>query len=179
MQSKILAQGRWLTLQEITYLDPSGQTRKWECARRVGTGGAAAIVATVEKDGEPHLVVVKQFRPPANGAVLELPAGLIDSGENAEGTAIRELAEETGFQGQVTSVGPFVYNSPGLSDEKVAVVVVGVTSQTAANPDGGEAIEVLTFPLCGLKSRLLEEEMKGTQLDAKLWCFALGLDFIR
>lgn len=177
MNSKIIAQGRWLALHEINYQDAEGIARSWECARRVAGHGAASVIATVEKDGEPHLVVVKQFRPPVNGYILELPAGLIDAGEVPSTSAQRELGEETGFQGDVIEAGPSVYNSPGLSDEKTALVRIAVTHQTAANPDPGESIEVLTFPLRGLKCRLEEEQKRGVSLDAKLWCFALGLEY--
>ena len=177
MQSKILAQGRWLALHELTFRGANGNAKSWECVRRVAGHGAASIIAIVDRDGEPHLVVVKQFRPPPGGYVLELPAGLIDAGESAVETAVRELAEETGFRGEAREVSPFVYNSPGLSDEKVAMVLVAVSEQAAAQPDGDEAIEVLTFPIRGLKARLLEEEKRGAFLDAKLWCFAMGLAF--
>jgi len=177
MSTRILGQGRWLALHEINYLDPNGKTRDWECVRRIGGRGAAAIVATAEKNGEAHLVVVKQFRPPVGAYVLELPAGLIDEHENAAETAIRELAEETGFRGKPLDIGPFVHNSPGLTDETTALVRIAVTEEGCNAPDGDEAIEVLLFPIRGLKARLLEENARtGVHLDAKLWCFALGLE---
>ena len=64
-----------------------------------------------------------------------------------------------------------------MSDETTALVRITVDEQGAAVPDGGEEIEVLLFPLRGLKARLLEEEARtGVHLDAKLWCFSLGLE---
>lgn len=36
-------------------------------------------------------------------------AGLVDTGENAEVTAVRELWEETGYHGIVTSVSPRMF----------------------------------------------------------------------
>ena len=177
MTTRTLAQGRWLALHELDYQDASGNRKSWECVRRVAGRGAASIIATVEKNGEVHLVVVKQFRPPVAAYVLELPAGLIDANEDAAATAERELAEETGFRGQALEIGPFVHNSPGLSDEKTAVVRVAISEEGAPAPDEEEDIEVLLLPLRGLKNRLLEEKTQsGVHLDAKLWCFALGLE---
>lgn len=53
---------------------------------------------------EPHLLLVSQFRPPVGACVVELPAGLIDAGETDQGgvqrAALRELAEETGYDAQ-------------------------------------------------------------------------------
>lgn len=176
MNTKTIGQGRWVALHEITYHDGQGAERKWECVRRVGTHGAACMVASVARGGETCLVVVKQFRPPANAPVLELPAGLIDANEEAAATALRELAEETGFRGQIVEIGPFVYNSPGMSDERTSLVRISISGEGARNPDAGEEIEVLLMPLRGLKGRLLQEEAKGAQLDAKLWSFAVGLE---
>jgi 8-oxo-dGTP pyrophosphatase MutT (NUDIX family) len=176
MEPKILGQGRWLSLQEIQFLDSEGKVRSWECVRRQGGRGAASMVATVEKMGEPHVILVKQFRPPVNGFVIELPAGLIDAEEGAESTAKRELAEETGWRGEAIEVGPFVLNSPGLSDERTALVRIEASREEKTNFDGAENIEVLVVPLRGLKKRLLEEEKNGAHLDGKLWCFALGME---
>ena len=176
MEAKTLGQGRWLSLQEIYYQDRHGKEKSWECVRRVAGRGAASIIATVERMGTPHVVVVKQFRPPVKGFILEFPAGLIDAREGAEATAHRELAEETGYRGETVETGPFVYNSPGLSDERTALVRIAASSQDKTSFDTEEDIEVLTLPLRGLKARLLEEAEKGILLDAKLWCFALGME---
>lgn len=177
MTSRVIGKGKWLSLEEIQYQDAHGTPKSWECIRRVSTSGAASVVATVEVEGESHVILVRQFRPPLNGWILELPAGLLDPNEKPGITAQRELAEETGFIGESLEVGPFVYNSPGMGDERTALVRIAATTRGETSHDRDEAIEVLTLPLKGLKARLLEEQSKGTRLDAKLWCFALGLDF--
>ncbi|WP_315801410.1 NUDIX hydrolase [Bradyrhizobium sp. SZCCHNS3002] len=41
--------------------------------------------------------LVRQYRPAVEDFTLELPAGLIDPGEQAASSAVRELLEETGF----------------------------------------------------------------------------------
>lgn len=58
----------------------------------------------------PELVLQKQYRPPIDKVVIEVPAGLIDEGETAEQAAVRELKEETGYVGQVTEVTPLMFN---------------------------------------------------------------------
>lgn len=55
----------------------------------------------------------KQFRPPINKVVIEVPAGLVDEGETAEQSAVRELREETGYVGTVEETSPVMFN--GLS----------------------------------------------------------------
>lgn len=96
---------KWVGLRAIYWQDPTGKERKWECAdrrTRKGDADAVAICAIVQRpSSEPHLLLVSQFRPPVNSSVIEMPAGLIDAGEEGEDgarrAALRELKEETGY----------------------------------------------------------------------------------
>ena len=93
---KSLAEGRFLRIDELQFTDRRGKNRRWETADRVNSRGAAIIIAEIVPDDT--LILVRQFRPPAWQYVIEFPAGLIDPGESAAATAVRELREETGFQ---------------------------------------------------------------------------------
>lgn len=59
------------------------------------------IVAILEKETGPELLLQKQYRPPIDKVCIEVPAGLVDEGEDAETCAVRELKEETGYVGKV------------------------------------------------------------------------------
>lgn len=48
-----------------------------------------------------EVLLQKQFRPPLDKICIEFPAGLVDKGETPEQAAVRELAEETGYAGEV------------------------------------------------------------------------------
>ena len=85
---RVLGEGRFLVLRELEYDNGSGP-RLWEACDRNGTGSAAFILARIVPDDE--ILLVRQFRPPAGRLMLEFPAGLIDPGETAEQTAVREI----------------------------------------------------------------------------------------
>lgn len=98
--------------------------RTWESAERLtrpkGTdldavGVAAILQDPTNPDFEPRIVLQKQWRPPVDATVIEIPAGLMDPNESPETCAIRELKEETGYVGEVMedptfSVSPVMFN---------------------------------------------------------------------
>ena len=63
-----------------------------------------------ETKAGPEIILQKQYRPPIDKVVIEVPAGLVDAGETAEEAAIRELKEETGYVGVVSESSPVMFN---------------------------------------------------------------------
>ena len=181
---RTIHQGKWLKFCEREITDAQGKTKIWEYVTRQPSpssrsrgakAGACCIVATTGGD-DPRLILVKQFRPPVDSPVIEFPAGLIDSGESASDTALRELEEETGYTGKVIDVGPFVYSSPGLTDESVVRVTVEVTGRKEQRLSADEVIEVIELPLKNLHAELQNLADADILIDAKLWFYAEGLN---
>ena len=94
---------------EITYRDAHGAVRTWEALERVGIGGIVVMVAITPAG---IVLLEKQFRPPLGRDVIELPAGLVDPGENMEAAAKRELIEETGWSAGSLSFLPKAPSQP-------------------------------------------------------------------
>jgi 8-oxo-dGDP phosphatase len=81
-----------------------------------------SAVAVVPIDDEGRVVLLRQYRHPVGGHVLEIPAGKLDvSGEAAADAAARELHEEVGMvAGRLEELVTFD-NSSGWTDERTTV----------------------------------------------------------
>lgn len=173
-----IAEGKWLYLQNICYKDATGQKREWESVERKGGKNAVALIPILKPSK--RLVLVRQYRPPAKGYVIEFPAGLIDEGEMVESAAIRELSEETGYSGKIIKMFPPSFNSPGLSGETASVFLTEINEDDVdsrdltAKLDEGEDIETILVPVDGLLEFLKKAHESGDFLDAKLISFAIG-----
>ena len=107
---------------------------RWEVVEH-----APAVAILAERDG--LVLGVRQRRPAIDRETWELPAGLIDPGEEPHEAAARELAEETGLGGMLELVSQF-YASPGFSDEKLYLFRATDLHPVHAEPDPGEDLVV-------------------------------------
>ena len=99
--------------------------------------GAVGIVAW---DGH-RLALVLQWRHAANDALLEIPAGTLEPGEDAVATARRELAEEAGLAAADWEDGPAFYTAPGFCTEVLHLYLATSLSEVPAGGDEDESIE--------------------------------------
>ncbi len=121
--------------------------------------GAVAICAW---DGE-RLAMVRQWRQAAEGELLEIPAGTLETGEQPRGTAERELAEECGLAAGHWEEGPTFFTAPGFSTERLTLfLATGLTPTEVEAPDD-EALERSWVAL----PELLAAADAGRILDAK------------
>jgi 8-oxo-dGTP pyrophosphatase MutT (NUDIX family) len=142
------------------------ETRDWESVERVNCDGIVGMVPITDS-GE--VILIRQFRPPVNGYVVELPAGLCDIGESLEDAAKRELIEETGYAAgsmRFLVKGPM---SSGSSSEMLTVfVATDLTYVGIGKRDETENIEVLKIPAENLASALLQMQSDGSIIDLKI-----------
>lgn len=113
----------------------------------VSTPGAVAVVA-VTAEGE--VVLVHQYRATMGSLVTEVPAGMRDKpGEPPEETALRELAEETGFSATSIERLGSIISSPGVTDSTVEIFLAEGLTRGEWSPHGPEeaAMEIVLVPL--------------------------------
>jgi ADP-ribose pyrophosphatase len=142
---------------------------QWEYAARNTRRPAVGIVAVTPQR---RVVLVEQFRPPANDNLIELPAGLAGDEPGAEhepllATAQRELLEETGYRSERWTELGSGFSSPGLTDERVVLFLAEDARKVAEG--GGNASEGITIhevPLDQIHAWLAE---RASRLDMNLF----------
>lgn len=114
VKTEEIFKGRILDLK-LEYFELEGKVLKREI---INHKDAVAVFPIDEDD---YVYLVKQFRFPIRKYVLEIPAGLVEFGENYEETALRELQEEIGFSSNKIEKIFEGYNSVGFCTEKTVI----------------------------------------------------------
>jgi ADP-ribose pyrophosphatase len=102
--------------------------------------GGVAIVAL---DAAGRVLLVRQYRYAVGRDLLELPAGILERGEQPIECAARELEEETGYcAARIEPLCRF-YSTPGGTDEVLHIFLASELTPGPPRPEADERIEVL------------------------------------
>ena len=157
---EVLFQGRYLRLL---------RRERWEY---VSPADATGVVAVVALHDDERVVLVEQYREPAGGRVIELPAGLVgdhDDEETLLEAAKRELLEETGYTADHWTQLVTGLSSAGLTDETITIFcATGLTKTSEGGGVGSESITVHKVAIAELAKWLGEVGTCGKQFDLKL-----------
>ncbi|HEX2755821.1 MAG TPA: NUDIX hydrolase [Candidatus Limnocylindrales bacterium] len=131
--TRVLHRGRYLEFRVDTIERADGTRSERDIA---GHPGAVAIVAL---DSDDRVLLVRQWRTPAEQVLLEIPAGTLDidqatgAAEDPDLAARRELEEETGYRaGRWERLTSF-WSAPGFTSELMHLYLA--TELVAAHPD--------------------------------------------
>jgi ADP-ribose pyrophosphatase len=156
----VIAHGFRFTVARATYRTADGETVERHIVHHPGAVG----VIPLHDDGT--VTLVTQYRAALGRDLVEVPAGIRDvDGEDDATTAARELVEEAGLEaGRIELLCGF-NNSPGFSDEQVALYVATELTPVPPDPQGveEEAMTVSRVPI----AEVLADIDAGRITDAK------------
>lgn len=157
MKSERVYEGKIVNLRIDTVELPDKKYSKREIVEHPGAVG----VVPLTDDG--FLILVKQFRKAVEKSLLEIPAGKIEINEEPKETALRELAEETGYRADKMEYLFEFYTSPGFSNEKVYLFLATGLTEGEASPEDDECIQIKKYKI----KDLIEMVNRGEINDSK------------
>lgn len=115
----------------------------FQIKRSVVRHNGSAVVMPV--DAKNRILLVRQYRLPAERYLWELPAGRLDPGETPLQAARRELAEETGYKARQWAKLASFWVSPGYVEERMTIYRASDLKEGVATPMDDERIEMEWF----------------------------------
>lgn len=119
--------------------------------------GSAVMIAVDDRN---RVLLVRQFRLPAERELWEIPAGRLDPGENPLDAARRELAEETGYTAKKWKKMAAWWPSPGFLSEKMHLFMAKGLTAGKAQPMEDERIETRWF-----RKKELDKLIRGGKIE--------------
>lgn len=157
IKSETKYEGKIINVREDTILLDSGGQAQREVAEH------RPAVAILPIDQENNALLVRQYRHPTKQMILEVPAGLVELGEEPDDSAMRELREETGYSSRNLRLLGGLWSSPGFTDEYLYCYIAKDLVENRLQPDEDEEITVEKIPL----SRVNQLIRLGEIQDAK------------
>ena len=129
----------------------------------------AASLAIIATPTPNELILVRQYRHPANSWLWEVPAGTAEPNETPADGARRELREETGYRaGRIRAVGS-AWMTPGFCSELMHFFHAEQLEAGAPAFDDDERIEIGTFTREAAWRLVAERAADAKTLLALFW----------
>ena len=158
IRKKIVYQGKYLRTEEHLVQLPDGR----ETQREIVVPPNAVGILALGPNEQTYLV--RQYRTAIQRLTLEIPAGIIDPGEEPLETARRECEEEIGMTpGKLSPLFSF-YHSVGFSTGKIQVLLAeDLRPCEHVNRDSDEFLEIQLLPI----NEVYEKTRNGEIVDSK------------
>lgn len=122
-----------------------------------------------------QLVMVEQYRHGTNTVELEIPGGIMDAGESSPvETGVRELREETGYEGEKARLLGNVFANPAImSNTCHTVIVENCSLKHAVEFDSGEDLITRLVPVADIPRYVATGKIRHPLVVVALYYFDL------
>jgi ADP-ribose pyrophosphatase len=148
ISERTIHEGNVWDLAIVEFEAPDGSSFARDIVRSPGAVGVLPLVFDAE--GNASVVLVSQYRPPYERAIIEMPAGMRDvDGEDTAEVAMRELIEEAGLQAGRLELLTEILPSPGMTDSVTTLYLATGCTPVPHDRHGPEEehMELLHIPL--------------------------------
>lgn len=137
LESKVTHEGKIVKITVDKLRMPDGSEAYRETVIR---GKNAAAVLAMDNNGS--LIFVRQYRHAFGEMLLEIPAGVLEDGEEPEEGVLRELEEETGKKAETLEFLCEMYPTVGYCTEKIQLFIATDLTEGQQKLDTDEFLEI-------------------------------------
>lgn len=169
LEEKEIFKGRVLRFHVDKVELQNGRTSTREC---VDHPGGVCVAALTEEN---EILFVRQFRYPYHEALLEVPAGKLEPGEDPFEAMKREQREETGTTGKdYVNLGK-LYPSPGYTNEIIYLYACRVEAFGETDFDEDEFLQLERIPVDKAVEMVMNNEISDSKTQVVVLKTALLL----
>ncbi len=140
LEKKSVYSCRVFTVQDIVSKAPDGSIRTFSV---ITAPDWAIVIPVLQREKDPYLLMVRQWRHGEHNLSLEFPGGVIEKGETPEEGGRRELLEETGWKAEkITKLGVFNPNPAIMSNHVHIFLAEGLYKDREQDLDDDEYVAV-------------------------------------
>ncbi len=163
VESELIFDGKIITVKKDKAELENGEIVNRELV--IHPGGVCVV--PINENGE--VLMVKQFRYPFQEALVEVPAGKLEFGEDHREAGLRELREETGAVCEKFEYLGVCYPSVAYLTEKIHMYLATGLSFENQDLDDDEFLDVIKIKLEDAVEMVMNNELP----DAKTQCAIL------
>ncbi len=160
--------GRRVKLYVEEHLLPNGNKALREIIR---FPNSVVILPLITFD---KIVLLYQYRPAIRRWIYELPAGIIEEGEDPAETASRELIEETGYKAGILKQVFTMYLAPGYSTEYMYAFIAYDLKEVGAKPEPYEVIKRRIINIDNALAMIINHEIVDAKTIALILYYAFN-----
>jgi ADP-ribose pyrophosphatase len=162
IERKILLHARMFEVEDLLLQLPNDKMHHYELVNHRNS----VTILPVTNEGK--ILFVSQYRVGAEKNMLELPAGVMEDGENPKNCAAREVREEVGFAaGNLKQLGAY-FLAPGYCTEKNYAFLATNLESSPLQQDEDEFLDISPIAINQAYQMALEGKIEDSKSLAAL-----------